>query len=144
MLYSQTMASLRDRDSHRKEDKVPVPKVSFVRRLDCIILGSAIDIIDLRDQSGLSRSQVTSCYVTPRGLAPRIKINQDAAPGVRNALNYNYVILITALVGAHRIELYPDVSRLKITSRNQPALYFLATTDYIKGRSSASLEYNGI
>ena len=28
MLYSQTMASLRDRDSLRKEDKMPVPKVS--------------------------------------------------------------------------------------------------------------------
>ena len=36
MLYSQTMASLRDRDSLRKEDKMPIPKVSFVRRLDCI------------------------------------------------------------------------------------------------------------
>ena len=34
--YSQTMASLRDRDSLRKEDKMPVPKVSFVQRLDCI------------------------------------------------------------------------------------------------------------
>ena len=35
MQNSQTMASLRDRDSLRKEDKMPVPKVSFVRRLDC-------------------------------------------------------------------------------------------------------------
>ena len=32
--YSQTMTSLRDRDSLRKEDKMPIPKVSFVRRLD--------------------------------------------------------------------------------------------------------------
>ena len=35
MLNSQTMASLRDRDNLRKEDKMPGPKVSFVRRLDC-------------------------------------------------------------------------------------------------------------
>ena len=36
MINSQTMASLRDRDSLRKGDIMPIPKVSFVRRLDCV------------------------------------------------------------------------------------------------------------
>ena len=34
--------NLRDRDNLRTKDKGPVPKVSFVRRLDCIILSAVL------------------------------------------------------------------------------------------------------
>ena len=39
-IYNQNMVNLRDRDNLRRKDKRPVPKVSFVRRFDCIYISS--------------------------------------------------------------------------------------------------------
>ena len=42
MIYTHNTVNLRDRDNLRRKDNTPVPKVSFVRRFDCITGGSII------------------------------------------------------------------------------------------------------